>query len=132
MKKTKPRGKRNAIPKKRRCKGTLPDGSRCRKVALDGEDYCHLHSQNPARASARREAARKGGSVPRRPILPAREALTVEKSRQLLSAASEMLLEGKLSCSAARALSNLLATDQKLSEYGELMERIEKLEAEEE
>lgn len=109
-----------------RCQGFCPDGSRCRKKALLGSEYCFSH--DPSKAEERRDIARKGGNCPRRPDLPGREELTVTKARQLLSAASEMLLQGKLSATAARSLATLLSTDKMLREHGELIDRLDKIE----
>ena len=45
----------------KRCKARRPDGQPCRAPALAGTDYCYWH--DPHRRAARRDAARRGGTV---------------------------------------------------------------------
>ncbi len=111
---------------KRRCEGKTASGARCKRQALPGGRYCHHHE--PSRADAVKEAARKGGSVPRRPELPLAEPLTPESARACLAAVVELLLSGETSEGIARTCAYCLSVDAKLREVGELEKRIEMLE----
>jgi hypothetical protein len=110
----------------RSCQGIKSDGSKCKNIAIDGEIYCHAH--HPDRKEARIENGRIGGLCPRRPDLPECEELTNKQSHQLLAAAAEKLIQGKLSANVARSLGYLLQTDIRLTEHEDLMARIEQLE----
>jgi hypothetical protein len=109
-----------------RCEGKTASGERCKRQALPGGRFCHHHE--PSRADAVKEAARKGGSVPRRPKLPEADALDAEGARRVLAAVLAGLLAGGITEGVARSVGYLLATDAKLREVGELAERIEILE----
>lgn len=111
---------------KRRCQGRCPDGSQYRKRAREGSDFCFSHS--PETAEERREIARKGGQVTRRPVLPKAESLTPEKARELLSSCSELLLTGRISPGVARSLASIITCDKQMREHEILLKRIEALE----
>ena len=42
-----------------KCTGITQGGERCKRIAIDGSDYCYAH--HPEHAHARARAARKGG-----------------------------------------------------------------------
>lgn len=49
--------------KKPQCKATTKSGNQCQKQALDGDDFCMVHSKDPARVKARAEHQSKNGKI---------------------------------------------------------------------
>ena len=87
-----------------------------------------MHSQDPDRIAARREAAARGGSCPRRPEIPLRGKLSAEEGQQLIAAATEMLLKNEIAPSAARAVATLINANRLLVEISEIQAKLEELE----
>jgi hypothetical protein len=112
-----------------KCTGITQDGERCKRIAIDGSDYCYAH--HPEHAGDRTRAARKGGKRGGRgrPIAEL-GALRAENAE-----IRERLLEGKLRPGvAAVAIQSLntdiraVATTLRAREQEELVERLEALE----
>ena len=113
-----------------KCIGITQGGERCKRIAIEGSDYCYAH--HPGYAETRTQAARKGGKRGGRGR-PVAElgALRVENAE-----IRERLLEGELKPGVAAVAVQSINTDiravsaaLKAREQEELVERLEALEA---
>ena len=112
-----------------KCTGITQGGERCKRIAIDGSDYCYAH--HPGHAGDRTRAARKGGKRGGRgrPIAEL-AALRVENA-----GIRERLLEGALQPGVAAVAVQSINTDiravgaaLRAREQEELVERLEALE----
>lgn len=111
---------------KHQCKAKTVSGSRCKCSALAGEDYCYHHL--PGNREAIKAAGSKGGSMPRKPVLPTAEALSHKEARRILAGVLVAMLNSKMPESTAKAAAYILQIDSKLRETSEFEARIEALE----
>lgn len=108
-----------------RCTAKRTDGAACQAPGIDGGE-CFWHSE--IHRAAQRAAAQKGGL--RRTIeLPSSPALTPEKTRELIAAASEAVVRGALDPTTLRSLGYLLSVDRQLRDSEALNTRMAELEA---
>ena len=111
----------------RQCSAITAGGSRCRRLAADGNEYCSAH--DPAKAEVRRRAASKGGrarsgtSEIRQLKDEIRETLERIATGELERGVGAVVLQGY------NTLARYLELERKVREVEELEERLETLEA---
>ena len=112
------------------CSGIRADGGRCRAQAMRNSAYCIGH--DPDQAEARRRRASKGGKRGGR----GRPQAELADIKRRLSDLADDVLEGRQDKGVAAVASQVLnvylravSVELKVKEQGELLERLEALEA---
>ncbi len=111
------------------CSGITAAGARCKGIAIDGSDYCYVHS--PEHADARRRSARKGGLRAGR----GRPVVNLSNLKQRFEELAEDVIDGKVDRGNAAVAGQLLnysvgaiRAGLKAKEVEELEGRLEALE----
>lgn|GEM_PF-2138382 len=109
-----------------RCSTTRTDGAPCKAPALnDGEGLCLWHSERLR--DTRLAKSRKGG-LRRTVELPAADALTPAKTRELIASISSAVIDGSLDPNTSRSVAYLLWVDRLLRDSEGLDSRMVHLE----
>jgi hypothetical protein len=114
-----------------RCAAIKPNGERCRGDAMPGTDWCWSH--DPAHAEQRRRQTSRAGKAGGR----GRSGSSLQQIRARLEELAEQVLAGDVDRGAAAVAGQLFNTvirarsvELKEREQEELVERLERLEAE--
>ncbi len=113
-----------------KCTAITQGGARCKGIAKGSSDYCYAH--HPENADARRRAAQKGGKRGGR----GRPQAELSGIKQRLSDLADAVLEERIDKGVGAVASQVLnvylravSVELKAREQGELIERLEALEA---
>jgi hypothetical protein len=113
-----------------KCTAITQGGTRCKGIAKGSSDYCYAH--DPENAHARRRAAQKGGKRGGR----GRPQAELSEVKSILRGLAGSVLKGATDRQDAAVVGQLLNTviravsvELKAREQGELIERLEALEA---
>lgn len=112
-----------------KCAHTKPDGSRCGGYAVSSSKYCFAH--DPAQASKRRAAQRKGGEAGRVATLP-ESSLSVRNMSDVLALMETTINDvraGRLDVRVANAIGYLANVSVKVIQQTDIEARLEALES---
>jgi hypothetical protein len=115
----------------RQCTKVKDDGNRCAAIALAGSTLCFFH--DPAAASERAAASKRGGEKTRTAVLPPDTPdfplNNAGDAAALLAQTINLLLRGQLDPKIANAAGYLLGIKLRATDMGKVEERIAALEA---